>query len=202
MHGNPKEGTGRGSRLSLVTSPTRAERVRWWVVTLLPVVPVVVVGAVAVAGVMLWDHPTKRQSPFFGDLGQALQAIQAGGTTANAAATVAASQSPGSLSVSALNATLPKYEWVDGATNVPYSSKRPIVGVTASGTHIETAVRPVRGQCSFGLTITSSTDSLIIEDHLQGPGTYFQPANQVPCAANQAPNAGWASWSQGLEGLP
>jgi len=152
-------------------------------VTLLPVVPVVVVAGVSV---MLWDHPTKRQPPsFFGGLGQALQAIQSGGTAANSAATVAASQPPGALSVSALNAALPRYEWVDGATNVPYSSKRPIVGMTVSGTHthIETAVRPVRGQCSFGLTITSSTDPLITQDQLQGPGTYFVPVNQVPCVA-------------------
>ena len=89
--------------------------------TILPVVPVVVV---AVVSVMVWGHPTKRQSPgFLGGLDQAFQEIQSGGTAANAAATVAASRPPGSLSVSALNAALPTYEWVDGPTNVPYSSK-------------------------------------------------------------------------------
>jgi hypothetical protein len=200
MHGDLKEGTGRGSHLSLVVSPTKGERVRWWVVTLLPVVPVVVVGAVAVADVMLWDHPTKRQPLLgIGGLGQALQAIQSGGTTANAAATVAASQSPGSLSVSALNAALPKYQWVDGATNVSYSSKRPIVGIAANRTHIETAVRPVRGQCSFGLTITSSYDPVITEDDLPGPGSYYQAVfHVIQCVADQAPSSGWASWSNGL----
>ncbi len=195
MHGNLKEGTGRGSHLNLVISPTRGERVRWWVVTLLPVVPVVVVGAVAVAGVILWDHPTKRQPLFgLGDLGQALRAIQSGGTTADAAATVAASQS-GSLSVSALNAALPKYQWVDGATNVPYSAKRPIVGIAANGTHIETAVRPVRGQCSFGLSVTLSNDPVITEDHLPSPGSYYQDVFQsTQCIADQAPTSGWQSW--------
>ena len=203
MDGDFKEGFGRGSHLIRVIPPTRAERARWWVVTLLPVVPVAVVAAFAIVSVMLWDHPTKRQSLLgLGDLEQALQAIQSGGSAANAAATVAASQSPGSLSVLALNAALPKYEWVDGAVNVPYSSKRPVVGMTASGTRIETAVRPDRGQCSFGLTITSSADPLISEDDLPGPGTYFEPANQVACAANQAPSSGWASWTQGLGSLP
>src|ERR1700733_2572051 len=112
MHGNLKEGTGRGSHLSLVMPSSRAERLRWWVVTLLPVVPVVVVATVAIAAV--WDHPTKRLSGFgFGNLELALQSMQSGGTTANAAATVAASQPPGSLSASALNTALPTYEWVE-----------------------------------------------------------------------------------------
>jgi hypothetical protein len=202
MHGNLKEGTGRGSHLSLVMPPSRAERAKWWIVTVLPVLPVVVLAAVAVAAATLWYRPAKQQSGLFDNLGQAVQAMQAGGSAANAAATAASPQPPGSLSVSALNAALPRYEWVDGAVNVPYSSERPVVGMIASGTHIETAVRPVRKQCSFGLTITSSTDPLIAEDDLPGPGTYFQPADQVPCAANQAPTSGWASWTQGLEGVP
>jgi hypothetical protein len=194
MHGNLKEGTGRGSHLSLVMPSSRAERLRWWVVTLLPVVPVVVVATVAIAAV--WDHPTKRLSGFgFGNLELALQSMQSGGTTANAAATVAASQPPGSLSASALNTALPTYEWVEGPTNVPYSSKRPIVGVSTSGTHIETAVRTMAGSCSYGLSIASASDPLITEDHLLGAGTYFQYVYDAPqCAADQAPTSSWTAW--------
>ncbi len=196
------EGLGRGSHLSLVMPPSRAESAKWWIVTLLPVLPFVVLNAVAIAAVMLWYHPAKQQSGFFDNLGQAVQAMQSGGSAANAAATAATPQPPGSLSVSALNAALPKYEWVDGAVNVPFSAERPVVGMIARGTHIETAVRPARGQCSFGLTVTSSTDPLIAEDDLPGPGTYFQAVDQAPCAASQAPTSGWTSWTQGLEGLP
>ena len=191
------EGLGRGSHLSLVMPPSRAESAKWWIVTLLPVLPVVVLAAVAVAAEILWYHPAKQQSGFLDNLGQAVQAIESGASAANAAATAEATEAPGSLSVSALDAALPKYEWVDGAVNVPFSSRRPVVGMIAYGTHIETAVRPLRNQCSFGLTITSNTDPYIAEDHLPGPGTYFQPANQVPCAANQAPTSGWISWPQG-----
>ena len=59
--------------------------------------------------------------------------MESGGTASNAAAFSAAPLPPGFISVSILNAKLPSYQWVDGATNVPYSSsKRPIVGVSAS----------------------------------------------------------------------
>jgi hypothetical protein len=138
---------------------------------------------------------------------QALRADQSAGTAANDAAAAVGPQF-GSLSPSVLNTRLPKYEWVDGATNVPYSAKRPIVGMTANGTHIETAVQDMDGSCSFGLTITSSTDPLTTEDHvlglgryyrLVGPGTYYQSIYHAPqCAADQAPTSGWISWPQSV----
>lgn len=138
---------------------------------------------------------------------QGLRAEQLAGTAAN---DVAAAVGPqfGSLSPSVLNMKLPKYQWVDGATNVPYSAKRPIVGMAANGTHIETAVQYMDGFCSFGLTITSSTDPLTTEDHvlglgryyrLVGPGTYYQSLYHSPqCAADQAPTSGWISWPSSL----
>jgi hypothetical protein len=46
MYGDFNENSSRGPHLSQVISPTRAERIKWWTVTLLPVVPVVVFGAV------------------------------------------------------------------------------------------------------------------------------------------------------------
>lgn len=188
--------SGRGSHLSLVTSPNRAERAKWWIGTLLPVLPVVVVATFAIATALLWYHPAKQQSGFFGNLGQALEAMQSGGTAASAAATTTAPQPPGTLSVSILNAALPKYEWVDGAVNAPYSSKRPVVGMIASGTHIETAVQAVAGSCSYGLSITSTSDPLIAEDHLLGPGTYYEYVYDTPqCAADQAPTSSWMGWT-------
>lgn len=144
---------------------------------------------------------------FGGGLEQGLKADQAAGTAASDAAAAVGPQ-VGSLSPSVLNMRLPKYQWVDGATNVPYSAKRPIVGMTANGTHIETAVQEMDGFCSFGLTITSSTDPLTTEDHvlglgkyyrLVGPGTYYQSVyNDPQCAADQAPASGWISWPQSV----
>jgi len=123
-HGSTPEG-GRGSHGS--ANEIRRRHIKWWIVTL---VPVVLVLAGSYAGLRLWDNFTQSLDKSFSGFGRglekSLQAIQSGGTAANAAAFVAAPQPPGSLSVSALNAALPKYQWVDGATNVPYSSKRPI----------------------------------------------------------------------------
>jgi hypothetical protein len=172
---------------------------------------VVVVGA-SYEGPRLWNYlPQWRDEPFAGfdlHLQRAIAEWQSGGTAANAAATVAAPQPPGSLTVASLNAALPQYQWVDGATNVPYSAKRPIVSMTASGTHIETAVEDGTGSCSFGLTITSDTDPLTTEDHvagigryyhLVGPGAYWQSVYQPrQCAADQAPASGWTPWPQSL----
>jgi hypothetical protein len=123
--------------------------------------------------------------------------LEIGGTAADAAATVAASQPPGSPNVSTLNAELPKHKWVDGATNVPYSSlTRPIVSVNLLGTDIVTAVQSGQGLCSFGLSIISSSDPLITEDHLSGPGTYYQSVQTSPRIADQAPMSSWMVWPQ------
>ena len=163
--------------------------------TLLPVVLIV---AVCYVGVTLFFNWVQSVAKDFNGIGQGLerlgQSMEIGGTTADAAASVAASQPPGSLSVSELNRELPKYAWVDGATIVPTSRlRRPIVGVNIVGTSMETAVQPAPGLCSFGLSITSSNDPVIIEDHLPGPGTYYQVQN-TPCVADQAPTSGWQSW--------
>jgi hypothetical protein len=107
----------------------------------------------------------------FGDIGQGFEqmaeAIEMGGTAANAAAYVGASQPTGSLSVSALNAELTGYEWVPGTANVTSSSShRPIVGVNFVGSDVETVVHFAPGLCSFGLSVTSTEDPLIVQDHL------------------------------------
>ena len=133
-------------------------------------------------------------------LEQALKADQAAGTAANDAAAAVGPQFA-SLSPSVLNMRLPNYQWVVGTTNVSYSAKRPIVGMVANGTHIETAVKGIDGSCSFGLTVTSSTDPLTTQDHVLGlgkyyrlvsPGSYYQSVYDAPqCAADQTPTSGW-----------
>jgi hypothetical protein len=180
--------------------------------TVLAALGVVVVGAASYVGVRLWENFTQSFANIGNGIGQAVekaqQSVESGGTAANAAASVAASEPPGPVRVSVLNADLPKYEWVDGSTNVPYSSlRRPIVGVNVVGTAIETAVQPVQGSCSYGLSITSSTDPLIAEDHLPGPGTYYQSAYHLsapasPCIANQSPTSSWSVWNKNAAGHP
>jgi hypothetical protein len=196
--GNPKTSVGHANRHRW------RRRIAWAILGTL--VTVVVAGATYEVQ-RRWDNITHSPNGWFSGLGpglqRALHAQEAGGATANAAATVAATQPGGSLTLAGLNTRLPKYQWVDDATNVPYSAKRPIVGIATSGTHIETAVE-VDGLCSFGLTITSSTDPLTDEDHvagigryyhLVGPGTYYQTVYHAPqCAADRAPSSGWTSW--------
>jgi hypothetical protein len=186
-----------------------------WMPAVFGALVTVVLVAASYEGVRLVDYFPQSRGGWFDGFGQGLQRAlrewQAGATAANSAATVAAPQPPGSISVASLNAALPKYQWVDGGTNVPYSAHRPVVSMTASGTHIETAVEDKDGSCSFGLTITSSTDPLTTEDHvagigryyhLVGPGTYWQSVVQAPrCAADQAPTNGWSSWPISLGSL-
>ncbi len=190
----------RGSRRTKWASPEqgpadeeRTSPIKEWVVDLLPVIVIVAVCSAGVTLVSNWG-----QSFDFGfDLEQLPQMFEIGGTAADAAAFVAASQPSGSLSVSALNAELPTYEWVAGATSVPPSSlKRPIVAVIIAGTDIETVVQPSPGFCSFGLSVTSRADPLIVEDHLPDPGTYYQISHRTQCAADQPPTSSWIIWSR------
>jgi hypothetical protein len=177
----------------------RRGRTKWVVVTVLVVV---VVAAASYVGVRAWDSWqsfAKIGSGLSTGLANLEQQAKSGGTAAISAAFLAAPQAPGSLSVSVLNAELRKYQWVDGATNVPYSSsKRPVVGVSATGTHVVTAVQAARGSCSFGLTITSNADPLIAQDGLSGQGTYYQFGYATSqCVADQAPTSSWQLWSPG-----
>ena len=184
---------------------------RWSAWAILGAVVTVVLAGATYEVQRRWDNLTHSSGDWFSGFGPGLQRAireqESGGAAANAAATSAAAQGPGSLTLASLNAGLPKYQWVDGTTNVPYSAKRPIVGIATSGTHIETSVE-VDGFCSFGLTIASSTDPLTTEDHvagigwyyhLVGPGTYYQTVYHAPqCAADQAPSSGWTSWPNSL----
>jgi hypothetical protein len=171
--------------------------IKWWVVTLLPVA---LISAFCFVGVMLFFSWVQSVANGLNGIGRGLeqlgQSMEIGGTTADAAASVAASQPPGSLSVSELNTELHQYAWVDGATSVPTSRlQRPTVGVNIVGTSVETAVQPVPGMCSFGLSVTSSHGPVTTEDHLPGPGSYYQDVFQTSqCIADQAPTSGWQSW--------
>jgi hypothetical protein len=200
-HGLPT--MGRSPDAATSAAQSRRRRIK---LTVLAALGAVVLGAASYAGVRLWDNFTQSFANLGNSIGQGveagLQATQSGGTAANAAASVAASQPPGTVSVSALNADLPKYEWVNGSTSVAYSSlRRPVVGVDIVGTDIETAIQSIEGSCSYGLTITSNTDPLIAEDHLPGPGTYYQYVYQATqCIAVKAPTAGWQTWAPSLLG--
>lgn len=192
----------------------RAERSLWMIPVALWFAALAVVVAVVMFFVLGFMLGARALGDAFISLGpaieQSLKADQAAGTAANDAAAAVGPQFD-SLSPAELNTRLPKYQWVDGATNVRYSAQRPIVGMTASGTHIETAVEGRGGSCSFGLTITSSNDPLTTEDHvsslgesyhLVGPRTYWQTVYDPPqCAADQAPTSGWISWPRSLSNV-
>ncbi len=166
------------------------------VVTVLVVTVLVAAGSFAV--VRSWDGFKQSLANIGSGLANLEKVMESGGTASNAAAFSAAPLPPGFLSVPILNAKLPSYQWVDGATNVPYSSsKRPIVGVSATGTHVVTAVQATQGFCSFGLTITSNADPLIAQDGLSGEGTYYQFVHETSCVADQAPTSSWQLWSPG-----
>ena len=179
-----------------------------WIVAL--AIPLAVVMFFLLGSILFAQALGTGFNSFGRGLEQALRADQAAGTAANDAAAAVGPQF-GSLSPSVLNMRLPKYQWVDGTTNVSYSAKRPIVGIVANGTHIETAVQGMDGSCSFGLTITSSTDPLTTQDHvlglgkyyrLVGPGTYYQSVYDAPqCAADQTPTSGWIPWPSSLSSV-
>jgi hypothetical protein len=210
-YGSPSPLSPSQSAGSLDPAMGREEQSPWmvpitlWLAALAVVVAVVMYFVIAV--IVGFSNVGNAFNSLGRGLEQSFKADQAAGTAANDAAAAVGPQF-GSLSPSVLNTRLPKYRWVDGATNVPYSAKRPIVGMTANGTHVETAVQEMDGFCSFGLTITSSTDPLTTEDHLLGlgryyrlvgPGTYYQSVYHAPqCAADQAPTSGWISWPQGV----
>ena len=98
MGGDFRQGTIQNSHLSLVTSPSRAESAKWWVVTLLPVVAIV---GVCYVGVSLFFNWVQSVGNSIDGIGQGIerlaQSMELGGTAANAAASVAALQPPGTL---------------------------------------------------------------------------------------------------------
>ena len=153
-----------------------------------------------VVGLVIVGLSNGNAFDFLQGLDQIAKDIQSGGTAAHDAA-VAFGPEVGSVSPSVLATRLPQYQWVDGATDVPYSSaKRYIVGVNANGTHVVTAVQADPGSCMYGLSVSSGADPVITEADLPGPGTYFQAVGQAPlCVADQAPTSGWQAWplSQG-----
>lgn len=172
---------------------SRKERSGWAIVTVLALVSLVFALAAFVHFAIVGFGNT--MSNLDKGFGQVAASIEAGATAANNAA---ASVGPhgDSLSASVLNARLPRYQWVDGATNVPVSSaKRYVVGVSASATHIVTAVQIAPGQCSYGLSVTSDADPIITDEHLAwGSGTYYN-LYPAPCVADQAPVSGWTAWT-------
>lgn len=179
---------------------SRKEQSFWVVVTVLAMAALVV--ALAAVAEFFVSGPLHAVGNIGTSINNALVQVaktdESGGTAANDA-TVAAGLQVGSMTAPTLNARLPRYQWVDGATNVPDSSaKRYVVGVVASGAHIVTAVKATLDSCMYGLSVTSGDDPLIIQDHLPGPGTYYEVVWQSPqCVADQPPASGWQAWTSG-----
>jgi hypothetical protein len=123
-------------------------------------------------------------------------------TAAQSAALVATSNGValGSLRVAELNHQAPVYRWVAGSETLPFSAApHRLVGTVLAGDHVVTAVQTGRGftsaRCEFGLSVSSSADPIVDEDHLPGTGTYVGPAAATTlCRANGAPRAGWVRY--------
>ena len=185
------------------THRRRWRRLRWGIAIAL------LVGLLIVGGyVSLRISIARAFGPYFPFGPTFAYAIQSGGWAANAAASVAAKEHVplGSLSASTLNIDSHKYQWVDGASAVPYSSslQQQVVGLSVDPTHLVTVVQSLQGTCSFGLTITSHSDPLVVTHTVGGPGTYYQwVVNGSPCIANQAPmSSAWTPWNPAVGGHP
>ncbi len=99
-----------------------------------------------------------------------------------------------SLSPQLLNAwNVGDVNWVSADTVVPQPRTGGAVGysvsVSAEGAHVLAAT--YLGACSFGLTVSSSTDPIVTAFHLPGPGTYRAFNAGDPCDAASAPTTGW-----------
>ena len=133
---------------------------------------------------------------------KALQQLMAQQGIANTAAASAASAAGhladqnkvpvGSLSTIYLNAHLPAVTWVGASTETHYTpTGRRIVGVGVEDGHVLTAVQPYPGECNFGLVVTSSSDPIIVADHLGGPGTFGSNVGSATphCGVASAPSS-------------
>ena len=185
--------TGRRNDRSDPAHKGRWRRLAWWIG-----IAFLVVVLLAVGWVVALRFSLDRDFGTFFPLGPRFAYdLESGGWAANAAGSVAAKQRVPlvNLSVTTLSVDSPRYEWVDGATGAPYSSAgRPVAGISVSGTHLVTAVQAISGTCSFGLTVTSTSDRLIETDNLPGPGTYYQFDVGPQCIADQPPTTSWSVW--------
>jgi hypothetical protein len=105
----------------------------------------------------------------------------------------------GSLTLTWLDSQLPRARWVSGSTNVPYSdTARPVISVFIAGNHVVTAERLVDNSCTYGITVSSSSDPVIGAFDLPRPGSYGQLAvsSMAACSAENAPTTGWMSVSK------
>lgn len=99
---------------------------------------------------------------------------------------------PNKLTTSYLNAHLRTVTWVGASSEVSYTSRgKRVVGISINDGHIVTAVQPYRGECNFGLLVTSRSDPIIVTDHLGGPGTFGSNVGSATphCGAASAPSS-------------
>ena len=79
--------------------------------------------------------------------------------------------------------------WVSGEVGVPDPGNGDYVSVSVGPAHVLTAAS--LGTCSFGLTVSSSTDPIVAAYHLHGVGTYQAQNLGQSCSAAAAPSSGW-----------
>src|ERR1700758_5319349 len=102
---------------------SRKERSGWVAVTITSFAALIVaLTALAHFAIVGVGNALSNVGEGFGQLGVSIEAAEAAGTAANAAAFAVGPQRSPSASV--LNALLTQYQWVDGSTNVPSSSAK------------------------------------------------------------------------------
>jgi hypothetical protein len=84
---------------------------------------------------------------------------------------------------------VPSATWVSGDVGVPDPGNGNYVSVSVGLAHVVTAAS--LGTCSFGLTVSSSTDPIVATYHLHGVGTYQAQKLVQSCSAAAAPSTGW-----------
>ena len=156
-----------------------------------------VIGAVTLADNLL-------NSVGRGAMRGAFQAFDSAGSASQSAARVAGKHgvAMGALTTAQLNAQVPQYKWVSGATTVPASvGKKLAVGIDPADDHVVTAVQlgkyaPNESLCAFGLSVASAGDPIVAQDHLPGAGSYvlLPPVSTTECRADNAPTTGWATY--------
>ena len=106
----------------------------------------------------------------------------------------------GALTVAALNQERPSLIWVAGNVPLPANSDGTLTSVDVGGDHVLAAQRPNSGSllpfCVLGLTVSSSTDPIIGQDHLSGTGDYWATiglatSSETTCSADSAPDSRW-----------
>lgn len=184
-----------GPHRFLFRSARRRRRQRWVTVG----IALGVVAAFCALGVLSMTLQLSRLGQGFSNLDHVFD--QNGAGAAAVADGVAKDQGipDGELTVAALNQERPGLAWVAGNVPLPTPGVASPTSVDGSGTHVVTAQRvsPIQGIplpfCVLGLSVSSSTDPIVSQDHLPGTGSYWVTIGLPTrsCSADSSPNSGW-----------